>query len=414
RAQLEEAVRQREEVQQELVRTAEELSSLREQGGSDTANLRAQLEEAVRQREEVQQSLRDAHVRLLEADRACKVAVQEKVCGIRVVEEKLLGWKEKVLAAKARDDARIESLEASVIIARDDVRKFVSCLLGILTLVGETVADDVREGGDGEADVFSLLSRVENFELRLKRNLKLLDVKYATLPLVEVLALLTKDVSGARMELDEATAELHCCQQELAEVTANLTEAEGKVASSPPPGLLAELEARNSHLEEKCELLRREIKRQREAFQREKAQESIYSLSAMQEEGGATPRAVAGGVFERDMLLLANQQSQRDNEIRQLRVQLQALEKENADLQRECDHNNSMVAQYTKDIEVLKAKERVKQSVEYVRNVILQFLCCSSEEIRLQMVPAIATVLEFSPKEKLDVQRANPACPRFH
>ncbi|RNF10453.1 putative MYH7B protein, partial [Trypanosoma conorhini] len=57
RAQLEEAERQRAEVQRELERTGEELHVLREQSGSDAAELRAQLEEAVRQRAEVQREL---------------------------------------------------------------------------------------------------------------------------------------------------------------------------------------------------------------------------------------------------------------------------------------------------------------------------------------------------------------------
>ncbi|RNF04350.1 putative MYH7B protein, partial [Trypanosoma conorhini] len=413
RAQLEEAVRQRAEVQRELERTGEELHVLREQSGSDAAELRAQLEEAERQRAEVHQSFEDIQMRLFEAEKERKAAVEEKESGIRAIEEKLLLWKDKVLTTKARDDARIGSLEGSLTAARDDASKLVKCLLDLLSVAGEAAVVDVSESGECEADVASLLSRAESLHVRLKKSLMLLDVRYASVPLVEVVASLFKELSETRREFDQASAELLCCRRDFEEVTTRLSEVEGRVESSVSPAVVTELEARNSQLEEKCELLRREMKRQREAFQREKAQQSISASSAVQE-GGATLRAMAGGVFEKDMLSLANQQSQRDNEIRRLRVQLQALEKMNAELQRQCEHNNAVVAQYTQDIEVLKAKERVQQSVEYVRNVILQFLCCSSEEIRQQMIPAIATVLEFSPKEKLEVQRANPACPRFH
>ncbi|KAF5223962.1 GRIP domain [Trypanosoma cruzi] len=413
RAQLDEAVQQREEVQRELRRTIEELAALREQSGVDTMNLRAQLDEALQQREEARQSFRNIQIRLNEIERECEVAVKEKESGIRLVEEKLVLWKEKVVAAKARDDARIGSLEITVGSLRDNLSKLVNCLVNFLNVLGETVACDVHEHGDDDLDLSLLFSCVDNFQRRLEQTMKALDVSEATMPLIELLVSLNGKVSEGQKAFVEISAELQRCQHELQEANSRLSEAETKVGSLPSPELVAELEAKNSQLEEKCDLLRKEIKRQREAFQRDRALQGLSSTSATQEDGGVNLRSAAGVVFERDMLSLANQQSQRDNEIRRLRVQLQSLEKENAEMKRECEHNNSVVAKYTKDIEVLKAKERVQQSIEYVRNVILRFLCCTNEELRLQMLPAISTVLEFSSKEKLDVQRANPSCPRF-
>ncbi|EKG07154.1 MYH7B protein, putative [Trypanosoma cruzi] len=413
RSQLDEAVQQREEVHRELKRTSEELAALREQSGADTVNLRSQLDEAVQQREEARQSCRNIQIRLNEVERECEVAVKEKGDGIRLVEEKLVLWKEKVVAAKARDDARIGSLEIIVSSLRDNLSKLVNCLVKFLNVLGETVACDVHEHGDDDLDLSLLFSCVDNFQRRLEETMKALDVSEATMPLIELLVSLNGKVSEGQEAFVEISAELQRCQHELQEANSRLSEAETKADSLPSPELVAELEAKNSQLEEKCDLLRKEIKRQRETFQRDRALQGLSSTSATQEDGGVNLRSAAGVIFERDMLSLANQQSQRDNEIRRLRVQLQSLEKENAEMKRECEHNNSVVAKYTKDIEVLKAKERVQQSIEYVRNVILRFLCCTNEELRLQMLPAISTVLEFSSKEKLDVQRANPSCPRF-
>ncbi|EAN82540.1 MYH7B protein, putative [Trypanosoma cruzi] len=413
RAQLDEALQQREEVHRELKRTSEELAALREQSGADTVNLRAQLDEALQQREEARQSFRNIQIRLNEIERECEVAVKEKESGIRLVEEKLVLWKEKVVAAKARDDARIGSLEITVSSLRDNLSKLVNFLVNFLNVLGETVAFDVYEHGDDDLDLSLLFSCVDNFQRRLEQTMKALDVSEATMSLIELLVSLNGKVSEGQKAFVEISAELQRCQHELQEANSRLSEAETKADSLPSPELVAELEAKNSQLEEKCDLLRKEIKRQREAFQRDRALQGLSSTSATQEDGGINLRSAAGVVFERDMLSLANQQSQRDNEIRRLRVQLQSLEKENAEMKRECEHNNSVVAKYTKDIEVLKAKERVQQSIEYVRNVILRFLCCTNEELRLQMLPAISTVLEFSSKEKLDVQRANPSCPRF-
>ncbi|ORC88617.1 putative MYH7B protein, partial [Trypanosoma theileri] len=389
---LENALREREEVRRELDIALEELRVLREQSNSSSAEQQAELESVVQQRGEVQRDLNAAHEELEkvkyeleelreerqvlnercgELEKRCQAALDEKESDLRTFEEKLLVWKEKVKVAKAKDDQRIEGLEALTAAQRGDVEGLAAVLRPLLAALGLPPPDPAPLP-DGRLDVAPLL----------------------------------ESLNGAQAAVANGTARVTALETQL-------HDAEEKCAAAAAPEVVTELEQRNAQLEEKCELLRKEIKRQREAFQREKAQQDI-STAGTREEGRATLRAAAGGVFEKDMLSLATQQSQRDNEIRQLRAQLQTLEKENAELKRECDHNNSVLAQYTKDIEVLKAKERVQLSIEYVRNVILQFLCCPNETVRLQMVPAIATVLEFTPKEKMEVQSANPACPRFH
>ncbi|PWU88646.1 hypothetical protein C4B63_70g60 [Trypanosoma cruzi] len=155
--------------------------------------------------------------------------------------------------------------------------------------------------------------------------MKALDVSEATMPLIELLVSLNGKVSEGQEAFVEISAELQRCQHELQEANSRLSEAETKADSLPSPELVAELEAKNSQLEEKCDLLRKEIKRQRETFQRDRALQGLSSTSATQEDGGVNLRSAAGVIFERDMLSLANQQSQRDNEIRRLRVQLQIL-----------------------------------------------------------------------------------------
>ncbi|KEG12262.1 putative MYH7B protein [Trypanosoma grayi] len=418
---LDTAVQEREEVQRELERTTEELSTLREQHGTSTVELQVQLDTAVQEREGVLQECKRLQDRCAEVERECHSVVKEKEGELRMLEEKIVVWKEKVKATKAKDDARIESLEGVAASRSDDVEKLKSCLVLMLAVAAAASTDyDASlvctvSSDRGEGDIALLLKKADDFRLTLTEVIRPLAEREGINSVVELLTAMDGKVSALQVDLDELQKELQRCQKELEEALGRLHEAEQNVSLSAPPNVVAELELRNSQLEEKCELLRKEIKRQREAFQREKGQQDLSVASPpTRTTGGAALRAASGGVFEKDMLSLATQQSQRDNEMRHLRAQLLAMEKENVEMKRECEHNNSVIAQYTKDIELLKAKERVQLSVEYVRNVILQFLCCSNEEVRMQMVPAIATVLEFTAKEKMDVQSANPACPRFH
>ncbi|CCW67658.1 unnamed protein product [Phytomonas sp. Hart1] len=182
------------------------------------------------------------------------------------------------------------------------------------------------------------------------------------------------------------------------------------------PDEVDRLEKSNKQLEERCELLRKEVKRQREQSHRDRAfQELSSGLVGIPKDSIETEsalRAAASGVLERDMLSLATTQSQRDQELRIMRIKIAEIEKENTDLKKSCEHNNKVVIEYTKEIEEMKSNQRIQVSIEYVKNIIYQFLC-ANDNLRMKMIPAIGTVLEFNAKEKGDIIAANPKCPRF-
>ncbi|CUG94174.1 Hypothetical protein, putative [Bodo saltans] len=125
-------------------------------------------------------------------------------------------------------------------------------------------------------------------------------------------------------------------------------------------------------------------------------------------------RAAAGGVFETDMVSFASLQSNRDGEIRQLNDKIAELERAISRMTSDSTHHEKMVTQLTKELEAYKAKERMALSMEYIRNVILSFLCTTNEDSRLRIIPAIATILEFTEAEKETLQRRLPGCPRLH
>ncbi|KAH8609453.1 GRIP domain [Trypanosoma vivax] len=216
------------------------------------------------------------------------------------------------------------------------------------------------------------------------------------------------DLNAAREIL---LSDLKCCQEELQKSRDRISELESTCCRSLPD-TDNDWQLRNAQLEEKCELLREELERQREFIQRNRASHDTSSLVACLD-GTTTPSCCLDAGENSDNVPPSRQQAMTESDVRQLRVKLDALERDNMQLKRECEQNCATIAQYNREMELLRAKERVQLSVEYVRNVILQYLCCSREEVRTKMIPAIAAVLDFTPKEKMDVQSANPTCPRF-
>ncbi|CBH17695.1 hypothetical protein, conserved [Trypanosoma brucei gambiense DAL972] len=373
--------------------------------------LRCQLENTTSKLEAEVDANRKLFRRCNDAEERCEHLLHEKEIDKRMYEEKLVEWREIFQVAKAKDESTIDELRTSLCTSRCYLKQLCHTVLAFLGCECDNPLEVIGdEFAERLVNVSLFSQRLDSFRKLLVERAKSCCVVCDADSILQVFELICSSIEGVRSERDVAAAELDKSRQMISDARSQLALLEAKCSSLVSPDVVAGLEARNIQLEEKCELLRREIKRQREAFQRERdLQESMVATAPLQ--GVAAARVPSDGVFERGMLSLAAQQSQRDNEIRQLQANVQALERENAVLRRECDHNNSVVAQFTKEMEVLKTKERVQLSVEYVRNVVLQYLCCSCEEMRMKMVPAIATVLEFTAKEKRDVQSANPQCP---
>eukprot|EP00743_Colponemidia_sp_Colp-15_P013980 GILK01016432.1.p1 GENE.GILK01016432.1~~GILK01016432.1.p1 ORF type:complete len:613 (-),score=110.23 GILK01016432.1:105-1844(-) len=95
-------------------------------------------------------------------------------------------------------------------------------------------------------------------------------------------------------------------------------------------------------------------------------------------------------------------------EVADLRRLVTKLRKECAELRAENEHNRRTLTEQTAQLETLLANERRNVGIEYVKNVIFQFLVAGSEDARVLMVPALVTVLEFNEKERLAIQKVMP------
>lgn len=54
-------------------------------------------------------------------------------------------------------------------------------------------------------------------------------------------------------------------------------------------------------------------------------------------------------------------------------------------------------------------RSRESANLEYLKNIVLRFMMSTSYSVKQQMITAIATVLEFSPKELSQVRKVQSA-----
>ncbi len=108
---------------------------------------------------------------------------------------------------------------------------------------------------------------------------------------------------------------------------------------------------------------------------------------------------------ETSILYFAHEQARKDVEINSLRKQKHTLELTLRDVQ----HTASMKEEkYQEQIDFLKEdvrkyernKSRESANLEYLKNVVFQYMVCSDSLGKQQMLNAISTILQFSPKEK--------------
>lgn len=112
---------------------------------------------------------------------------------------------------------------------------------------------------------------------------------------------------------------------------------------------------------------------------------------------------------ETSLLHFAEEQARKEVEIQGLRRQKHSLESALRDLQ----HSTSLKEQHLIDqVEFLKEEVRKHErnisrenaNLEYLKNVVYHYMICTDTVGRQQMLNAISTILQFSPKEKTVVQ----------
>ena len=348
--------------------------------------------------------------------------VEVKTAEYAALEGKVSTWRAKVKRIKDEDEAKLDvarraeqeavaALRESVGREEDLKQRLEDCEVSCVQLSNEL--SGLRETVAADA------LRMQQWQVKVKEVKSADDQAVASLR-AHVLALqdelLCSQLRG-EAACKELAERLYLAQERFEEAGAEM---DIRLASSRDRAI---------EFEQKCDVLRQELKRQRDTTHRAAAaaaavattQKEVERLNMptlavnppLQSPTSATSTSTAAS-FEKDMMSLAAQQSTREQELRLMRQQVRELERRNADLASENEHNSKVLVQLTQQLEHLKSNERRSLCVEYIKNIVLQFLCTGNEDARLRMVPAIATALEFNSKEKNDVQKALPRCPRFY
>ena len=119
-----------------------------------------------------------------------------------------------------------------------------------------------------------------------------------------------------------------------------------------------------------------------------------------------------GGATTGDTTILhfSQERARKDVEINMLRKQKHSLESGLRDLQRVCAQKDEV---HQERMEILEEQIRRLQrmtsqndasNLEYLKNVIYQYMVCQDSTGKLAMLNAISTILQFSPREKETVR----------
>ena len=118
---------------------------------------------------------------------------------------------------------------------------------------------------------------------------------------------------------------------------------------------------------------------------------------------------LSGQPAEAALLHFAQEQARKDVELNSLRKQKHALES----ALRESEHS-AATKQHQTDEQLQLLKEEIRRcernlsrenaNLEYLKNVVVKFMVCSDAVGKKQIFNAIATILQFSPQERRDVQ----------
>ena len=119
---------------------------------------------------------------------------------------------------------------------------------------------------------------------------------------------------------------------------------------------------------------------------------------------------LSGQPAEAALLHFAQEQARKDVEINALRKQKYGLETALRELQ-----HGSMIKEQQAAEQMALLKEEIRRSernlsrenanLEYLKNVVYKYMICTDSVGKQQMLNAISTILQFSPKEKNTVQQ---------
>lgn len=115
-----------------------------------------------------------------------------------------------------------------------------------------------------------------------------------------------------------------------------------------------------------------------------------------------------GNPSDSSLLFFAQEQARKDVEINNLRRQKHTLEQSLRELTQDFamkeQHSSEREERLQEEIRKLERnKSRESANLEYLKNVVYHFMMCHDTVGRQQMTNAIATILEFSPKERHNV-----------
>ncbi|KAK7200714.1 GRIP domain containing protein [Novymonas esmeraldas] len=434
RAELAAAQQERDDAAQLAQQHAADLEHLRQQLAA-TGDEQAQAADALRAELAAAQQERDDAAQLAqqqsEAAQRATEELEVKTADLARLEESVVAWKEKVKTVKAADTQRIAALTTEVKGRQEAATGVWRCVRRLVG--GEAAALDECAPESWDSVVCDQLAAAAD---ALEPLRQVVGAPAAQPGLVALAEALVAHIHAGAAATEEATAQAERLEADVLRLTeaereasARCTEAEAHASDvdaelrrvAGEAERVAALELENSELKTRCDLLRKEVQRQREAAERDRStavEATAGDAAALPTVGGAgaappLSRLPSAAVAERVGPVLGGGRGSLDGALKPQRTRAEQLMKENDDLKKENAHNNAVLAQYIRELEGYKANERVQVSIEYLRNIVQQFLC-AAEELRPKMIPAICTVLEFNNKQKTEVQTANPRCPRFH
>lgn len=126
--------------------------------------------------------------------------------------------------------------------------------------------------------------------------------------------------------------------------------------------------------------------------------DDTYSMG-FQKQDASSPSAA-----EQQILVLARQQAQREEELTHAQRQILALQEEIEDLERENRLHNQQVSMLKEELRNMdRAQKREGVDMTYLKNVVLKLLETGEVEV---LLPVIAMLLQFSPDEVQKCQQA--------
>eukprot|EP01059_Diplonema_ambulator_P013202 TRINITY_DN23722_c0_g1_i1.p1 TRINITY_DN23722_c0_g1~~TRINITY_DN23722_c0_g1_i1.p1 ORF type:complete len:775 (+),score=281.17 TRINITY_DN23722_c0_g1_i1:33-2327(+) len=156
----------------------------------------------------------------------------------------------------------------------------------------------------------------------------------------------------------------------------------------------------------------KELKKRIEELEMHAASGSGMPLSAVGRSRSEPVQHVSLGSLElgRDMMLLAQQQANRDWELQQYQEEIENLNKTVKELTQQRDSQLQRLNSLSSEtMELESSKNRSKVNMDYLKNILVKFLSEKNKTVQAGLVPVIATMLELSQKERAQIKKEFPS-----